>query len=68
MRAGIDEFRQRHERFELNRLGVSQFVFSYDLINKVCNFSADRALADILPAAADAKRRRGKAAIQPGVA
>jgi len=56
MRAGMDEFRQRHERFELNRLGVYQFVFSYDLINKVCNFSADRALADILPAAADAKR------------
>ena len=38
MGAGMDEFRQRHERFELNRLGVYQFVFSYDLINKVCNF------------------------------
>jgi hypothetical protein len=60
----MDEFRQRHERFELNRLGVYQFVFSYDLINK----AADRALADILPAAADAKRRRGKAAVRPGVA
>jgi hypothetical protein len=35
----------------LNRLGVYQFVFSYDRINKVCNFSADCALADILPAA-----------------
>jgi hypothetical protein len=38
MRAGMDEFRQRHERFEFNGLGIYQLVSHMILLTKSATF------------------------------